>query len=310
MYSGQGSQYFQMGRSLYENNTVFKDSMIKADHLFQEMAGFSIIEQLYNDKTTKSEPFSSAISSPAIFMVEYALTQALKEKNIVPSLVLGTSIGEFAAAVTAGILSFETSLLSLSKQVEVWEKYYNSTGGMLAILHDPSLYQSAWLKDHCELAAINFPSNFVVSGTNENLLEITKKLQEENIIFQMLPVSQAYHSSLMDPAKEAWLQTVKTMTINEPIIPFFSCEQSSLMTSIPYTHFWEAIRNPILFRESISILEKEQPAIYIDIGSSGTLATFVKYNLSSISSSRYFQIMTPYGDDINSFNQLVAYLQK
>ena len=255
MYSGQGSQYFHMGRSLYENNAVFKDSMIEGNNLFKEMTGLSIIDELYNDKTTKTQPFSQFISSPAIFMVEYALTQALKAKNIFPSLVLGTSIGEFAAAVTAGILSHEAVLLSFSKQAQVWKKYSNSTGGMLAILHDPSLYQSAWLKDHCDLAAINFPTHFVVSGTNENLLKITKKLQEENIVFQMLPVSVPYHSSLMDPAKMAWLKTVSTMAISTPTIPFFSCEQSSVMTSIPYTHFWDAIRNPILFRESISILE-------------------------------------------------------
>jgi bacillaene synthase trans-acting acyltransferase len=169
MYSGQGSQYYQMGRSLFEENNIFRTAMLKADQLYQDMTGSSVLKILYADQNTLGLPFiETLVTHPAIFMIEYALTEVLFSLNIRPNLVLGSSLGEFAAMVTAGVLSFETALTTVIKKAQILQQYC-PPGGMMAILHNVELFDThAWLYENAELAAINFDSHFVIAASPEN----------------------------------------------------------------------------------------------------------------------------------------------
>lgn len=308
MYSGQGSQYYQMGRNLFDGNIVFKNSMIKADQIYQEMTGSSILARLYDDQFKVNQPFTqTTLTHPAIFMVEHALTQVFLAQNIVPDMVLGTSLGEFAAAATAGIISFESALDAVIKQAD--NLAVCPPGGMLAVLHNPDLFTSqSYFYNHSELAAISFNSHFVVAGSNENLQLITNKLNESRIPCQLLPVSHAFHSNHIDTAKEPFLQSIKELVINKGNIPCVSCEQGGLLDLPTLVHFWDVVRQPILFQKTITQLEHKQSGIYIDLGPSGTLANFVKYNLSSGSQSNQFPIITPYGNEANNLDKVLNFL--
>lgn len=299
MYSGQGSQYYQMGRNLFDENITFKNALLNADKIYNEITGSSILSVLY-DEAFRNQPLSQTlVAHPAIFMIEYALTEALRAKHIVPDMVLGTSLGEFVAAVVAGVINFESALYAVIKQAEFLERC--PTGGMLAILDTPSLYQSqAYLYENSELAAINFNSHFLVAGSNEKLQFIIKKLNENNILSQMVTVSRPFHSSVIDSAKEPFLNSIENLVINDPTLPYISCEKGGILHSIKNDHFWNIARKPILFQSAIEQLEKMQPAIYIDLGPSGTLATFVKYNLLPGSQSSQYAILTPFANDIKN----------
>src|SRR5688572_9620134 len=108
MFSGQGSHYYQMGRELFEQQPIFRHWMQLADSIYQELTGLSIIHELYENGHKKSEPFvRTLLTHPAIFSIEYALGQIILEQGIIPDYVLGTSLGEFAAAVFAGVMTFE-----------------------------------------------------------------------------------------------------------------------------------------------------------------------------------------------------------
>lgn len=300
MFSGQGSQYYQMGKSLFAANKTFRDWMLKGDRICQDLIGLSITNHLYDVQIPRSQPFTKTLlSHPAIFMFEYGLIQILLEKNIYPNFVLGTSMGEFAAAVTCGILSFDSALESLIKQAQALENC--AEGGMLAILHSSDLYHSQdYLNQFSELAAINFPANFVVSGQQDHLKIIRNKLKEKNILSQMLPVSHAFHSSLIDEAKTPFLNSIQQLKLENPKIPFISCADAKNLISVSHNHFWKIIRSPILFENVIQDLEKQQAVLYLDVGPSGTLANFVKYNLSSTSQSKQLALLTPFGDEIKN----------
>ena len=156
------------------------------------------------------------------------------------------------------------------------------------------------------MAAINFPSHFVVAGNQEALSDIRALLKEKEISYQLLAVSQGFHSSLIDPAAAGCIDFLNTLTLHEPRVSFISCSQANILSSIPQNYFWEIIRLTIQFQKTIQILEESASYIYLDLGPSGTLATFVKYNLDNQSRSKSLSILTPFGQDVRNLERLKA----
>jgi acyl transferase domain-containing protein len=308
MYSGQGSHYFQMGKELFLTNHLFKKSCLAVEEIYHDLTSTSLIDYLYHEKHAKSDLFTETYySHPAIFMIEYAMTQALLAQGVQPAAVLGASMGEFAAATTAGILNLESALTAVIKQAESLENHAER-GGMLAILSHSELYQEKfYLSQLSELAAVNFPGHFVVAGKTNALEEIKAKLSEENIVSQLLPVSFAFHSSLIDTAKADFLTSISTLSTHPARIPFISCTEAQSI-SPTQTHWWDIIRKPILFQQAIQQLEDNQAMIYVDVGPSGTLATFVKYCLPATSASSSMTVLSPYGQVDKNLNQLLVTL--
>jgi len=306
MFSGQGSHYYQMGQELFEQNSVFRKWMLMGDQIVSDILGVSILKDcVYNSYYKKSDQFSRTLyTHPAIFLVEYALAMVVTEMGIVPEYVLDTSLGGFAAAVVADVLPFETALTAVIKQAEVLETSCPQAG-MMAILHSPSLYfENSLLNSNLELAAINFPSHFVVAGKPESLSNIQAFLKEKEISYQLLAVSQGFHSSLIDPAAAGCIDFLNTLTLHEPRVSFISCSQANILLSIPQNYFWEIVRLSIQFQKSIQLLEESASYIYLDLGPSGTLATFVKYNLDNQSRSKSLSILTPFGQDVRNLDRL------
>ena len=163
MFSGQGSQYYQMGKNLFDNCPAFKRWMLRLDGIANKILGNSVIEYVYDESKNKQEQFDRLLySNPAIFMVEFSLAQVLQEKGIKPDYVLGASLGEYASGAIAGILKYEEALEVLIKQAEIFEETCQK-GGMLAILHNAELYENIpAICNNSELVAINFHSHFII----------------------------------------------------------------------------------------------------------------------------------------------------
>ena len=305
MFSGQGSQYYQMGKELFEYHPVFQNWMLDLDATAYDICGQSIIDHIYNENRKKSDLFDRTLyTHPAIFMVEYALARVLLEMGIEPDYVLGTSIGEFTSAALADVMTVEESLAALIKQAEILETHCND-GGMLAILHDPSLYhETPYIYENSELASVNFHSHFVISGQIDRLKSIAQCLKEHCISYQLLPVSQAFHSSLIDPAAEIYTEYLNQKSYKPPQIHFISCTYATVLTKINTGYFWEVVRKPIEFQKTLRELEKSGNYIYLDLGPSGTLANFVKYNLPENSGSQSLAILSPFGQDLNNLRRV------
>src|SRR5438309_2432939 len=137
MFSGQGSQYFQMGRELFQTNDTFRNCMVRLDTIAKELIGDSVVGTLYSDASRKGDSFDrTLLTHPAIFMVEYALAQAWIHAGVLPDMVLGASIGSFAAATVAGFIEVKDSLASVVRQAIALEEC--ERGGMIAVLADPA----------------------------------------------------------------------------------------------------------------------------------------------------------------------------
>jgi acyl transferase domain-containing protein len=304
MFSGQGSQYYQMAQQMYEENGAFRGWMTRLDNLAYEISGRRVAAEIY--ARPKSEVFDRlAFTHPAIFMVEYSLAQCLILEGIEPDVVLGASLGSFAAAVVGGYVRVEHAMRAVVKQAEVFERCCEA-GGMIAIVSDPSLYREPFLAERSELAGINFGGHFAVAARSCDLEAIEADLRERDITYQRLPLGFAFHSRWIESAYEPFNALTRTLPTMRGTIPLACCERVSLLAGLSDNYFWNVARNPIRFMDTLALLERGGPHRYIDVGPAGTLATFAKYGLPKTSASTVHPIVTPYGHDTKNLNALLA----
>lgn len=309
MYSGQGSQMYGMGRLLYDENERFREELDRLDRMAMEIAGYSVLEELYNPDRGRGLFFDRLkYTHPAIFMIEHALTLTLEAEGIVPDCVLGTSMGEFAAMAASGVLAGRQALEALFRQVESFEKYCDESGSMLAIMSDITEYdRNSSLRSGTELAGTNYGEHYVLAGKLGRLQEIEAELKSENKLCQMLPVTRAFHSAEIDSARESYLTYLNSLTFSRPRVKVISAERADFIEEIPVSYLWDVVRNPIRFKETIEKLESRGSYIYLDIGPSGTLSTFVNRNLSEDSNSQSFAIITPFRQELKNLEKVKKY---
>lgn len=306
MFSGQGSQYFHMGRALYDGNETFRGWMLRLDEVARASSGTSVVEALYSDARQKGDPFDrTLLTHPAIFMVEYSLAQCLMDAGVWPDLVLGASVGSFAAAAVAGFLDAEDALKAVIRQAVALEQG-SEAGGMIAILSDPALFEEDFLRGRSELAGVNFSSHFVISARQAELAEIETALKKRNVTYQRLPVAFPFHSQWMDEGKAPFASFMQSIRCRPGRLPLACSDRTELLSTLPEGFFWDVVRNPIRFREMTARLEREGARRYIDIGPAGTLATFLKYGLPSTTKSTIHSILTPFGLDQKNLSAVVA----
>jgi len=304
MFSGQGSQYYHMGKELYCKNAVFRRWMSTLNEIVYKNVGLSITNEIYNETKSKADNFDHLLyTHPAIFMVEYSLARVLIESGIEPDYVLGASIGEFTSATVAGVISVEKTIECLLKQAALIESYCK-LGGMIAILHNPELYnQVSLISLNSELVAVNYSSHFVISGDREKLVHIEDCLKNREVFFQTLPVRYGFHSSNIDLVGSEYKKFLCNISFKNPKIPIISCLNGHI-TEIYPEYFWDVVRQPIYFQKIILKIEEDYQLNYIDLGPSGTLANFVRKNLNKDSLSQIYDVLTPFGQDIKKIERL------
>lgn len=312
MFAGQGAQYFQMGHDLYKQNTVFRCWMNKLDAIAKDYVEQSIITMLYASRHSKKEVFNQILyTHPALFMVQYSMAQTLLSEGFsIPDYLLGASLGEFIAATLAHVVDVETMFINIIKQAYVFNEYC-SGGAMLLVIDDvntfynnPIFTKLCTLNDKVELAGINFDRCFVISGLCNSIQKIATQLHKQEIAYQILPVSVAFHSSFMDCAYDSFCTTLGNKTCYAAMrIPILSCRINIPDIIVPFStnYWWEIIRQPIQFKRVFSNFHKNhKKALYLDLSPMGSMATFAKHNLFKCEHHRVISIMTPLGHDINN----------
>ena len=306
MFSGQGSQYLNMGRDLFDQSLVFQSWMRRLDGHVQQMTGASVLDQLYGGDASDAGKFKNALhTNPAIFMVEYALAQTLIEGGVIPDLTLGASMGGFAAAAVAGHIDASDALWCAIEQARIFEAHC-APGGMVAILSDPILYQEELLRRGATIASYNYANSFVVAADAESMDNIIEFLREQKIAHQRLDVNFAYHSPALDVAKPHFLAKWNAIVKRTGNLQLVCCARAEIFRELPPDFMWHAARQPIQFARTCAYLETHGEYRYIDLGPTGTLATFLKYVLPARSESRTQMVMTPFGSDMNNLRALIG----
>ncbi|UUZ86393.1 acyltransferase domain-containing protein [Paenibacillus sp. P26] len=303
LFSGQGSQYYQMGRELYLHHDLFRHWMQLLDNGYYSISGQSVVDELYS-REIGSKFDRLVYTHPAIFMVEYALAQVLMENRIYPDYVLGTSLGEFASIAAARALDYKTALECLTVQAKLVEEHCRP-GGMTAILDSCTLYETEpLLNRNTELASVNYESHFVVSGGAEGLSEAEACMRGKGILYQRLPVNYGFHSGWIDEAAAPYKRFLGGVSLKPPQVPLVSGFLGDRCGTFESDYLWKAVREPIQFRSALRSLNPADGAVFIDLGPSGTLANFVKHNLAQGLSDVY-TIMTPFHKDVTHLERVI-----
>ncbi len=222
VFPGQGAQFIGMGKDLYEEYPVAKEYFDKAN----EILGFNITEIMF-EATTSEELKQTKVTQPAIF-IHSVVSALVRENNDIPDMVAGHSLGEFSALVIAKVLSFEDGLrlvyaraLAMQKACEIEE----STMAAVLALED-EVVEEVCEEINKELVVVpanyNCPGQIVISGSIEGIDKACDVLKDRGAKRALrLQVNGAFHSPMMNPAKEELKEAIEKITFNQPICPIY-----------------------------------------------------------------------------------------
>ncbi|MEO1399829.1 MAG: type I polyketide synthase, partial [Cyanobacteria bacterium J06635_1] len=229
LFTGQGSQYVQMGRDLFKTNLIFRESLERCDRILTPHLGLSLLSLLYpsdgdqNSQETEQTLQQTAFAQPAIFALEYALYQVWRAWDITPDIVLGHSVGEYVAACVAGLFSLEEGLALIAARGRLMQAL-PTNGAMAAVSASLSEINNALgaLPSAISVAAVNAPDQTVLSGTADALNPLLQNLEQQQIEVRRLPVSHAFHSALLEPMLEPLREALSQVEFGTLKIPLVS----------------------------------------------------------------------------------------
>lgn len=218
IFPGQGAQFVGMGKDLYQNATLAKELFEQAN----DILGFSITDIMFNG--TAEDLKQTKVTQPAIFLHSVILSKTIE--NFQPDMVAGHSLGELSALVANGTLSFEDGLKLVSRRAIAMQWACETTPGTMAAilgLEDSVVEQGcSEVQGVVVPANYNCPGQLVISGEVNAINEACELLKEKGARRALvLPVGGAFHSPLMEPAREELAAAIEQTNFSEPICPVY-----------------------------------------------------------------------------------------
>jgi len=285
MFSGQGAQYVNMGRDLYETEPVFRQEMDRCFSLLK----YDLKEIVFNtsyrsNRTHESYPEElnrTEFAQPALFIFEYALARLLMSWGIEPHAMIGHSIGEYTAACLSGVFSLEDGLKLVTLRGKLMQQM--PTGSMLGVtLPEDELKPLLRPYGELSLAAVNSSSLCTVSGPHAAVDAFEEQLKTMGHEYRRLHTSHAFHSAMMDPVLLPFEEEVKKIPLNKPRLPYISNLTGNWITvedAVSPRYWADHLRRAVRFGDGVTELLKEPGAVFIEVGPGRSLTTFVnKHN--------------------------------
>ncbi len=273
LFTGQGAQYAGMARSLYETQPTFRAAMDACADVLKSQLDRPLLSLL--DPQAGSILDQTGYTQPVMFSVEYALATLWRSWGIEPDAVMGHSVGEFAAACTAGVFSLEDGLRLIAERARLMASL--PSGGLMAAVFASEPQVSAALASYADrvaIAALNGPENIVISGDEPAVRELLARFESEGIKSKTLATSHAFHSQRMDPILEPLRQVAETIHFSTPktaIIANLTGQAADGGTYADPSYWSRHARSAVRFAESIQTLVDRGCELFLEIGPSPTL---------------------------------------
>ena len=266
IFPGQGAQFTGMGLDLYNNFQMAHELFEKAN----EILGFRITDIMFEG--TADQLKQTNVTQPAIFLHSVILAKVLGN-SFQPEMVAGHSLGEISALVAVGVLSFEDGLQLVSKRAEAMQKACEimpSTMAAVLGLEDQVVEEVCDVVDGVVVAAnYNCPGQLVISGEVSAIGTACELLKEKGARRALvLPVGGAFHSPMMEPAREELAAAIKETQFNEPACPVYQNVPASAVTSATEIkeNLMKQLTAPVKWTQSIQSMIADGGTQFIEVG--------------------------------------------
>ena len=282
MFPGGGAQYAGMARDLYETEPVFADWMDKGLTVLQPKLDYDIralwLPAVGDEAAANARMTRPSVQLPLIMITEYALAQLFQSWGVVPSALVGHSMGENTAACLAGVISFDDCIGLVHLRGQLFDTI--APGGMLSVpLADGDL--RPYLTGDLDLASVNAPGLCVVSGPDAGLVQLAATLAQTGVETQRVAIDIAAHSRMLEPILARFGAYLRGIKLHAPKLPVISNATGVPLTDIQAIDpaYWVAhLRNTVNFQSCMATLMAEPGRVYVEMGPGRALSSLAQAN--------------------------------
>ncbi|MDS4016557.1 MAG: type I polyketide synthase [Candidatus Accumulibacter sp.] len=270
VFSGNGSQFGEMGKAAYAANADFRREIQEIDAIFQPLSGWSLADSIaqgiHSDRLQ-----STSVSQPLIYAIQSALAAVLGRYGIRPAVVLGHSVGEVAAAETCGALTRKeaVNLIYLRSR---HQEGVRGRGRMLVVAANEETVRAELDNldggGALEIAATNSPTSTTVTGPADPLAKFSRHCRKRRLATVALDIDYPFHSSILDPLRDEMIADLARIVARDADIAFVSTVTGSSLpgSALQGDYWWNNVRRPVQFQRAVETAADMAMPVFVEIG--------------------------------------------
>ena len=305
LFTGQGAHALHMGRELFTTQPTFRATMEQCDAILRPILGESLLAILYPDEATHAYAAAqlarTSYAQPALFALEYAMATLWRSWGVVPSALLGHSLGEYVAACIAGVFSLADGLTLIAARGRLMERACEP-GAMVWVLANEALVRQviAPYADTVAIAGANSPENVVISGPPAAIDQVVATLAAQGVSSRPLQqIHHAFHSPLMEPMLAEFRTVAETITYHPPTLRLVANLTGTLAgAAIATADYWvRHCRETVRFADGVATLYAEGCDTFIELGPKPTLLAVARQNVADAAERCWLPSLRPQRSD-------------